>query len=264
MFDWILANTALAILFSMAAATWLASLVKRDASIIDSVWPLFFLAATLVYGTIEMPNGPRWVPTLALIGTWAARLCLYLTWRNWGQPEDRRYRAIRERNQPHYALKSLVIVFTLQAVLAWVITWPVLPTVKAISPWSWLDTLGVGVFLVGLMVETAADIQMARFKADPAQHGRVMDQGLWRYSRHPNYFGEFVVWWGFYLLALGAGTPLWTVVSPLLITLLLLKVSGVPLLEQDIAERRPAYGDYIARTSAFFPWPPAPRGGQTP
>jgi steroid 5-alpha reductase family enzyme len=253
MFDWNLAAQALPVLLLMAFITWLASLARRDVSIIDSVWSLFFLGALLTWWLSPLPNGPRATAALVLVGLWAARLCVYLTWRNWGHPEDRRYQAIRARNQPHYALKSLVIVFALQAGLAWLIALPILPVLKSQAAWGWLDTLGTGLFLAGLTFEAVADGQMARFKAQPRGHDAVLNSGLWRYSRHPNYFGECVVWWGFYLLALGAGAPLWSVASPLLITFLLVKVSGVPLLEQDIAERRPAYQDYILSTSAFIP-----------
>jgi steroid 5-alpha reductase family enzyme len=256
MFDWTLAFQAFGALLGMAFLTWLGSLRKRDASLVDSVWPLFFLATLLVCGGGGAPNGPRALVAGLLVSAWALRLCAYLTWRNWGQPEDRRYQAIRARNQPNYELKSLAIVFALQAFLAWVIAWPILPALKSLAPWGPLDTLGVAVFLAGLAFETLADAQMARFRADPARRGAVMEQGLWRYSRHPNYFGECLLWWGFYLLALGAEAPLWSLASPLLMSFLLLKVSGVPLLEQDIADRRPAYRDYIARTSAFFPRPP--------
>jgi steroid 5-alpha reductase family enzyme len=119
-----------------------------------------------------------------------------------------------------------------------------------------LDYLGIAVFLFGFGFESLADWQMARFKSRPENQGQVMDWGLWRYSRHPNYFGECCLWWGFYLIALAAGAPLWIIMSPLLISLLLLKVSGVPLLEQDIQERRPAYQAYRLRTHAFFPGPP--------
>ena len=256
MFDWIAAFHALGVLLAVAFVTWLVSLARHDVSIVDSVWSIFFLAALLVYAWTGGANGLRWVATSVLIGLWAVRLSVYLTWRNWGKPEDRRYRAIRERNQPRFGAKSLVIVFALQAGLAWVIALPILPVLKSTVPWSPADGLGVLIFGFGLVVETVADWQLARFQADPANRGRVMDRGFWRYSRHPNYFGECCIWWGFYLLAVGASAPGWTIVSPLLISFLLLKISGVPLLEKDIDERRPGYREYIARTSAFLPWPP--------
>lgn len=258
MFDWKLAALALPVLLGMAFLTWLASLARRNAGIVDSVWSLFFFAALLTWLTAPPPNGPRALAALALVGLWAVRLCAYLTWRNWGQPEDRRYQAIRARNQPHYLIKSLIIVFALQAGLAWLIALPILPVLKSPAPWGWLDGLGVAVFLSGLLFETLADSQMARFRSRPLNHDAVLNTGLWRYSRHPNYFGEAVVWWGFYLLAVGAGAPVWIVVAPALMTFLLVKVSGVPLLEQDIAERRPAYRDYVLGTSAFIPRMPRP------
>lgn len=256
MFDWQLAAWALIVLLAMSGLTWLASLYRRDVSIVDSVWSLFFLGGLLTWWLAPEINGPRAAATLILVGLWALRLCGYLTWRNWGHPEDRRYQAIRERNQPHYELKSLIIVFALQALLAWWIALPILPVLKSSNPWTWLDSLGATVFMTGLILETLADAQMATFKAQPKGHDAVLNTGLWRYSRHPNYFGEAVVWWGFYLMALGAGAPLWLITSPLLINVLLVKVSGVPLLEQDIAERRPAYRDYIINTSSFIPRPP--------
>ena len=180
------------------------------------------------------------------------RLSIYITWRNWGEPEDRRYQAIRARNQPHYAIKSLFYVFSLQAMLAWIASTPLLGAIASPAPLSLLDAMGTALAAAGIMYETIADWQLARFKADPTHRGRVMDLGLWRHSRHPNYFGEFCVWWGFFLIALAAGAW-WSVVGPLLISFLLLKVSGVALLEQNIGERRPAYREYIARTNAFFP-----------
>ena len=126
--------------------------------------------------------------------------------------------------------------------------------ISSAAPVGMMDILGAALAIFGIAFESLADAQLAQFKADAANAGRVMDRGLWRYSRHPNYFGEFCVWWGFYVIALGAG-GWWTVFSPLLMTLLLLRVTGVALLEKDIGERRPAYRDYIARTNAFFPGP---------
>ena len=194
---------------------------------------------------------------LALGSAWALRLALFITWRNWGHGEERRYQAIRERNQPGYRFKSLYLVFLLQAVLAWVVSAPFLPGVAAAPPLNVLDCVGFALAAFGIVFEAIGDAQMARFKADPGHKGQVMDRGLWRYTRHPNYFGEACIWWGLWLAALaGAGwAGAWSIVSPLLMTVLLLKVSGVKLLEKDIAERRPAYRDYIARTNAFVPGP---------
>jgi len=192
---------------------------------------------------------------LLLVGGWALRLSVYLAARNWNAPEDHRYRAIRERNEPGFAWKSIYLVFGLQALLAWLISAPLAASIGSAAALGATGLFGTALVVFGIAFETFADAQLARFKAEPANAGRVMDRGLWRYTRHPNYFGEFCIWWGFYLIAFDAGAW-WTLFSPLLMTVLLLKVSGVALLEKDIGERRPAYRDYIARTNAFFPGPP--------
>jgi steroid 5-alpha reductase family enzyme len=254
-FDWSAAFQALGWIALAASATWVVSLLRRDVSIVDSLWALMIALGGWAYALEADPIGPREALVLGLTSLWALRLSGHITWRNWGHGEDRRYQAIRARNQPRFEWKSLYLVFGLQAVLAWIVSLPLMAALAGGTPLGWLDGLGFGLWLFGIAHEAVADWQLARFKADPANAGQVMDRGLWRYSRHPNYFGEFCVWWGAWLVALAGGGS-WTVVSPLLMTLLLLKVSGVALLEQDIGEHRPAYQDYIARTSAFIPWPP--------
>jgi len=246
---------ALALLLALGAVTWLVSLVKHDVSIVDSLWPVLILVAGLSYAAALPQVGPRAAWVLCLASLWAVRLALHITWRGWGEPEDRRYQQIRARNEPGFRWKSLVLVFALQAALAWVVSWSLLVALARQEAWSWLDTFGVVLIVGGGLFEAVADGQLARFKAGADNAGRVMDRGLWSTTRHPNYFGEWCVWWGFYLLALSV-PAWWAVASPLLMTVLLLKVSGVTLLEQDITERRPAYRDYVARTNAFFPgWP---------
>jgi steroid 5-alpha reductase family enzyme len=242
----------LAAMLALGLATWVVSFFKADVSIVDSVWSLLIFSGAVTYAAALPATGPRAVLALSLSALWALRLATHITWRNWGEAEDHRYRAIRARNQPNFEWKSLYLVFVLQAALAWIVSMSLLATVGGGTAANWLDGAGVVVVLFGFLFESAGDWQLARFKRDPASAGRVMDRGLWRYTRHPNYFGEFCVWWGFYLIALAAG-GWWTIVSPLLMSLLLLKVSGVTLLEKDIGERRPAYRDYIARTNAFFP-----------
>jgi steroid 5-alpha reductase family enzyme len=236
----------------LAFTAWLVSLRQKDVSTVDSFWPLLILTGAASYTLIAPQPGPRALVAVALVALWAMRLAIHITWRHWGKPEDRRYQAIRARNQPHFKWKSLVLVFALQAVLAWVVSSSVLAATVNPRPWHWLDSLGVGVIVAGGLFEAVADWQLARFKSDPAHKGKVMDDGLWRYSRHPNYFGEFCVWWGFYLIALSAQGGWWAIASPVLMTVLLLKVSGVALQEKDIAERRPGYREYINRTNAFF------------
>jgi steroid 5-alpha reductase family enzyme len=192
---------------------------------------------------------------LLLATAWAMRLAGYITWRHRGHAEDPRYQTIRARNQPHFALKSLYLVFGLQALLAAIVALPLVAAVAAPAAWTMLDAAGAALVVAGLWIESVADAQLARFKARPGNRGRVMDEGLWRYSRHPNYFGEFCLWWGFGLIAL-SDRAWWALASPLLMSVLLLKVSGVTLLEKDIADRRPGYRAYAARTNAFLPWKP--------
>lgn len=252
----------LGVTVALALVVWAASLWRRDASLVDRFWPLMIVGAGWAHAlALPADLDARDVWLLLIASAWALRLALYITWRNWGHGEDRRYQAIRARNQPGFAWKSLVYVFALQALLAWIVSAPLLAAMAGERPVGPLDVLGLGLALFGFVFEAVADAQMARFKADPAHRGQVMDQGLWGWSRHPNYFGEACVWWGFALVALSAGglDAAWSLVSPLLMTVLLLKVSGVRLLEQDIGERRPAYRDYIERTSAFWPMPPQRR-----
>jgi len=242
---------------SLAFLTWIASLVRHDASLIDRMWPVCIVGAGLVYFVLLPVQTVRGL-WMAVLGTaWAVRLCLYITWRNWGHGEDRRYQAIRARNQPNFGFRSLYLVFALQAVLAWVVSAPFLAGMAAPRPMGALDAFGAVLALFGIFFEAIGDAQMARFRADPASQGQVMDRGLWRCTRHPNYFGEACAWWGLWLVAMSGAEwgGAWSVVSPLLMTWLLLKVSGVAMLEGDIGERRPAYREYIARTNAFLPGP---------
>lgn len=247
-------SNALPALLGAAALTWVVSALKRNVTIVDTLWSLLFVIAAGVYvASVEQPSPRAWL-MLGLVGIWGVRLATYLAWRNWGHEEDRRYQAIRRRNEPHFALKSLWLIFGFQALLAWVISLPLAGTVTGDAPLGLLDGLGVSLWAIGLCFEAVGDWQLARFKADPANTGRVMDRGLWRYTRHPNYFGDFCVWWGLYLVALSAGAW-WSIVGPLVMSFLLLRFSGVRLLERDIGERRPPYAEYARRTNAFFPGP---------
>jgi steroid 5-alpha reductase family enzyme len=223
------------------------------------MWSLLFVAAAIRYATVVNRPTPRAAIVLVLVALWALRLAVYITWRNWGEPEDRRYQQFRRNNDPGFAFKSVYIIFGLQALLAWIISLPLLAAIGGQRPLGILDGCGIVLWTIGLLCETIGDLQLARFKAHPQNRGAVMDRGLWRYTRHPNYFGECCVWWGLYLIALSAG-GWWSIVSPVVMTFLLLKVSGVTLLEKDIGERRPQYREYVARTSAFIPWPPRTRG----
>jgi steroid 5-alpha reductase family enzyme len=251
----IFAASGSAILVAMLAV-WIVSVFVRNASIVDLFWgPGFAIVAWTAYAFSPVRSMRGWVVCM-LATIWATRLATHLAVRNIGHGEDYRYRAMRERYGARFPLASLFLVFLLQGVLMWIVSWPLQAVhgPAATAPMGVLDGIGVGLWLVGLLIEAVADAQLARFKQS-ASPGEVMDGGLWRYSRHPNYFGDFVVWWGFGVLAAAAGAW-WALVGPAVMSMLLIKVSGVALLESTIAERRPAYRAYIARTSAFVPWPP--------
>ena len=252
----------LALIALLASGTWIASLMRHDVSLVDRMWSLMIAGPALVYAAQTSWTSLRATAVQVLVLAWGLRLAAYITWRNWGHGEDRRYQAIRARNQPNFAFKSLYLVFALQMLLAWIVSAPTLAALAGDHGFGALDAAGIVVALVGFLFEAIGDAQMAAFKGDAANRGQVMDRGLWRYTRHPNYFGEACFWWGVWLIALAAGgaAALWTLLSPLLMTVLLLKVSGVAMLEKDIAERRPAYRDYIARTNAFIPGPPRRKG----
>lgn len=235
---------------------WIISLPLRNASIVDPFWGTGFVAvAWLTYGLTSAESW-RSFCLLALITIWGLRLSLYLLRRNLGHGEDRRYAAMRDANGPNFWWISLLTVFLLQAVILWVISFPVQVSlvIDDQSPFGLIDMLGLTVWCVGLVFEAVGDWQLAQFRANPENAQRVLDRGLWRYTRHPNYFGDCCIWWGLYLIA-SAGGAGWTIFSPLLMTLLLMKVSGVTLLEQTLPTRRPEYAAYQARTSPFFPWP---------
>jgi steroid 5-alpha reductase family enzyme len=246
--------SALPVLLFAATITWLVSLPLRNVSIVDSLWSLMLFAAGVIYALGADPRAPRFALVLWPLAIWAARLSFYITIRGMGKGEDRRYQAIRERNQPRFAFKSLYLVFWLQAALAWIISLPLLGAFSSLAPIGILDHLGAALWLTGFVFEALGDWQLARFKKNPANADAVMAGGLWRYTRHPNYFGEFCVWWGFALIAVSAGAW-WSVAGPALLTVLLLRVSGVSLLEKDIGKRRPLYADYVLKTNAFFPGP---------
>jgi steroid 5-alpha reductase family enzyme len=243
---------ALVLILGIAVAAWAISVAIRNVAFVDSLWSLFFLVAALVFAVAAWPLSARGLLVTVLVAIWALRLSIYITARNWGEPEDYRYQKIRANNEPGFAFKSLYIVFGLQGVLAWIIAMPLMPAIMKPGNIGLLEILAFSLWLVGFVFEAGGDYQLSRFKSDASNKGRVLNTGLWRFTRHPNYFGDFCIWWAFYLFAFAAG-GWWTVVSPLLMSILLLKVSGVAMLEKTITQRRPDYADYIRRTNAFFP-----------
>ena len=236
---------------------WLVSLYRHDASIIDAFWGLgFVLLGWMAYG-LQSAASPRALLLCILTSVWGLRLSIHLLIRNMSHGEDRRYAAMRAWHGANFWWVSFFSVYLLQGALLWFISLPlqisaVIHQQPGIGP---LDFVGSVLWLVGLCFETVGDWQLTRFNADPANEQQVLQTGLWRYTRHPNYFGDFCVWWGFYLIA-ASGGAWWTIGSPLVMSILLMQVSGVTLLESTITHRRPAYVNYQQRTSPFFPWPP--------
>lgn len=242
----------------MAAVTlvWLLSVARRDASIVDVFWGLGFVLAAWVYRGFGPPAGWRQWLVLALVTIWGVRLAGYIFWRNRGHGEDYRYREMRRRAGRGFWWRSYFTVFLLQGTLLLAISTPLLAVQagEAEPGWRWSDLVGLVLWIVGFFFEAVGDFQMARFKADPANRGRVLRRGLWAFTRHPNYFGDAALWWGFFCFALAVPWGFWTLPSALVMNLLLLEVSGVALLEKTIVERRPEYREYIENTPAFVPW----------
>ncbi|QDV07525.1 hypothetical protein Poly30_30510 [Planctomycetes bacterium Poly30] len=291
MFDLESALIALGFSVLLMFVVWALHLRDEDASIVDPVWGPAIFGTGIVYGIAAGADlrGARLVCAL-VVGAWALRLGLHLARRHSMTGEDRRYREMREARGAAWWWQDLFVVFFLQAGLAWVVALPLMAAVTGTLSLGVLGWLGVLVALFGFAFESVADGQLAAFKRKESAYGAsagsrstpgeseegqpsgshsgstpgtgaevqargVMDKGLWRYSRHPNYFGETVVWWGIGLVAIAQGA-LWAAPGPIVITFMLLKVSGVTLTEKSITERRPAYRDYIQSTSAFLPRPP--------
>lgn len=245
--------------------TWLVSLIRKDASIVDIIWGFGFVLVAWVSRAVADGNDTRgWILTI-LTSIWGLRLTGYLAWRNLGKGEDYRYRAMRKRWGPRFPIISLATVFGLQGVLMFVVSLPVQLGQRDAGPdVGVLAWIGVAVWVIGFGFESVGDAQLARFKADPANAGIVMDKGLWRYTRHPNYFGDACVWWGLALIAAETDTGRWGIIGAVVMTILLRRVSGVTLLEKSLTKRRQGYTEYVARTSPFIPRPPKRLGTNHP
>jgi steroid 5-alpha reductase family enzyme len=252
----------LATMLAVLTLVWVLSVRLRDASIADVCWGLGFVLLVWLYCWRATVLTPRSWLTAALVTLWGTRLALHIFRRNHGTGEDRRYQAMRASHGASFWWRSLFIVFWLQGALLWFVALPLLVAVSAREPSALtiVDGAGVLLFAIGFGFEVVGDYQLARFRTEPANRGKVLDSGLWRYTRHPNYFGDATLWWGLYVMAASTPGGWVTVLSPVLMTLLLLRVSGVALLERGLTASKPGYRAYVASTPAFFPWfPRAPR-----
>jgi steroid 5-alpha reductase family enzyme len=248
-------------ILSASTLVWMISVRREDASIADICWGLGFVLLACQYCLLSPTLTPRSWLVAALITLWGARLSLHIFRRNHRRGEDPRYRAMRASHGQAFWWRSLFTVFWLQGALLWFVALPLLVAVRAAQPASLtiVDGLGIVVFVIGFGFEVVGDHQLERFKAEPANRGQVLNRGLWRYTRHPNYFGDATLWWGVYLLSASTPGGWTTLLSPALMTLLLMRVSGVTLLEEGLKASKPGYGAYIERTPAFFPWFPRAR-----
>ena len=255
------AAIGLAAVVGLLSLAWMVSVRLRDASIVDICWGPGFALLAWMYCVLLAAFRPRPLLMAVLITAWGARLAWHIFTRGRGAGEDRRYAAIRARHGDGFWWRSLFLVFWLQGGLMWFIALPVLAaSASPDTPLGLLDVAGVLLFAAGFGIEAVGDHQLRRFKAVAANRGKVLDTGLWRYTRHPNYFGDALLWWGLYVLAASAPAGWLTIASPALMTFLLARVSGVTLLERDLRASKPAYAAYIDRTSPFVPWFPRHRG----
>ena len=239
-------------------AGWMISLIFHNVTVVDSLWGLGF--PLIAWVTFFLSGGyvVRKILITILVTIWGLRLSIYLTWRNWGLGEDPRYKRMRERAGNQFWIKSLYMVFLLQAVLMWLISLSLQYGQLASHPsviTLW-DTTGLLLWGLGFFFQAVGDWQLAAFKANTENRGQVMNKGLWAYTRHPNYFGEALMWWGIFIITMAVPSGWLTIVSPVMITYLLLRVSGIPMTENVVRKSRPGYEEYIKNTSSFFPWFP--------
>jgi steroid 5-alpha reductase family enzyme len=249
---------ALLLILVLMTILWVMSIILKNVSIVDIFWGLGFVVTACFYFISTDGYLPRKIIILALVSLWGLRLSSYIGWRNHGKGEDFRYREFRKKyGEKRYWWISFFQTFLLQGILMWLISAPLLGAQlygKDKEP-GILDFAGILFWLIGFIFEAGGDYQLAVFKSDPANKGKVLKTGFWRYTRHPNYFGDSSVWWGFGLICLGAGSYL-PAAGSLLMTALIIKVSGVALLEKSLAGKKPEYREYIEKTSAFIPWFP--------
>jgi steroid 5-alpha reductase family enzyme len=246
-----------AAIMAMMTILWLISIKIKNVSIVDLFWGFGFVVAGFVYFIFTEGFQTRKILLMTMVAIWGLRLSIYLAWRNLGKGEDFRYRKFRkDYGENRYWWISFFQTFLLQGILMWLISAPLLGAQYYFrNTFGIFDFIGVVLWIIGFVFEAGGDIQLARFKADPTNKGKVLNTGFWHYTRHPNYFGDAAVWFGYGFICLSAG-GYWPILGSVLMTALIIKVSGVALLEKTLNETKPEYKDYIEKTSAFIPWFP--------
>jgi len=259
---WQLYGLVALFIFIFMTILWLASLALRNSSIVDPMWGIGLVLSNWFCFLLTPDGFParKWLIAI-LVTIWGLRLSIHLARRNWGKGEDYRYREWREQAGAKWWWYSYFKVFLIQGAVMCVLAAPFVAVHRSALPATLtiFDMIAVPVWATGFFFEAMGDWQLSRFLANPANRGTLLRTGLWRYTRHPNYFGESTMWWGHYLVAVSVPNGLWAIVSPILITLLLLRVSGVTLLEKAMKEKTPGYKEYVETTSAFVPWFPRKR-----
>jgi len=242
----------------MMTLVWIMSVFIKNAGIVDPFWGLGYVVVAVFYFFSTEGIETRKIILLALVAVWGLRLFSYLMWRNWGKPEDFRYQQFRKNYGKHrYWWVSFFQVFLLQGFLMWLVSAPLLGAMyySGDDLLNLFDAIAIIIWLIGFTFETGGDIQLVKFKSKLENKGKLLDKGFWKYTRHPNYFGDAAVWWGFALFAIAAGSYI-TVIGSLIMTALLIKVSGVAMLEKSLKNTKPGYREYIKNTPAFIPWFP--------
>jgi len=249
---------ALALIMTMMTLLWIVSVFIKNVSIVDIFWGTGFVLVSWFYFLFSDGNETRKIILAVLVTIWGLRLSIHIAWRNHGLGEDFRYRQFRQNyGEKRYWWVSFFQTFLLQGVLMWLISAPLLGAQYSGSDRSLniLDWTGISLWSIGFIFEAGGDAQLALFRAKPANRGKVLDRGFWRYTRHPNYFGDSALWlgYGFFSLAAGSWLP---ALGSVLMTFMIIRVSGVAMLEKSLKVQKPQYKEYIDKTSAFFPWFP--------
>ena len=247
-----------AALLALQGVTFAVALRAGKHSVVDTAWGIGIALAALAAFLTSIGHGDpgRRALLLAASALWGLRLAVYIGWRNHGKPEDPRYADVLDKASGSKNLYALRMVYLLQAAILWLATVPVQLGMLEKAGVGPLAVAGAVLFAVGFAFESIGDWQLARFKANPARRSQIMDRGLWRYTRHPNYFGDFCMWWGLFAISAGSWRELPALVGPLLMSFILTRGTGARMTDTRMTASRPQYADYVARTSGFIPLPP--------